>query len=147
MACSFSDFPVFVLHFGHPKPQALSANLENLNISLEQNIKLIQHNIEIINTRLNDTIISDSGSYASVESTYGADSIQKHTITFRKAFAKIPTISGSVSCLAYNGTTAAGVFSVSNVTQAGFIANIKMANVPGNSIKKYTFKWSAVARV
>ena len=26
MACSFSDFPVFVLHFGHPKPQALSAN-------------------------------------------------------------------------------------------------------------------------
>ncbi len=30
MACSFSDFPVFVLHFGHPKPQALSANLEQV---------------------------------------------------------------------------------------------------------------------
>ena len=139
MACSFSDFPVFVLHFGHPKPQALSANLE-ISMSNLVNLKDLFDDLNTAFQKIISGFVgSQSGTYTPPGTIEGVVRQADYTVNFPKAFSAIPSVVASGYVLYQNKNYPCTV-SILSRTKSGFTCRVYCAD--GLSPRP-TINWTA----
>ena len=82
----------------------------------------------------------DSGAYTVPTGLYEHNITYRHTITFKKAFNKNPTVSATVAGTETNGVATSLPVTISNITKTSFIATVNIGNW---NVKVYTINWVA----